>query len=65
MNLQYLHNEKNRVHVCGNVRRNEDEERKGEKEYVLCCTVKPSCKGHLKASITVVSVMYTMLGHSE
>ena len=32
---------------------------------VVCCTVEPSCKGHLKASITVVSVMYTMLGHSE
>ena len=32
---------------------------------VLCCTVEPNCKGHLKATITVVSVMYTMLGHSE
>ena len=32
---------------------------------VVYCTVKPSCKGHLKASITVVSVLYTELGHSE
>ena len=34
---------------------------------VVCCTVEPSCKGHLKASIIIiiVSVMYTMLGHSE
>ena len=32
---------------------------------VLCCTVEPSSKGHLKVSITVVSFMYTMLGHSE
>ena len=31
---------------------------------VVCCTVEPSCKGHLKASI-IVSFTYTMLGHSE
>ena len=32
---------------------------------VGCCTVKPSCKGHLKASIIIVSFMHTMLSHSE
>ena len=32
---------------------------------VVCCTVEPSCKGHLKASIIIVSFMHTMLGHSE
>ena len=31
---------------------------------VVCCTVEPSCKGHLKASI-IVSSTHTMLGHSE
>ena len=31
---------------------------------VVCCTVEPSCKGHLKASI-IVSFTHTMLGHSE
>ena len=31
---------------------------------VVCCTVEPSCKGHLKASI-IVSYTHTMLGHSE
>ena len=31
---------------------------------VVCCTVEPSCKGHLKAFI-VVSFTHTMLGHSE
>ena len=31
---------------------------------VVCCTVEPSCKGHLKASI-IVSFMHEMLGHSE
>ena len=31
---------------------------------VVCCTVEPSCKGHLKASI-IVSFTRTMLGHSE
>ena len=31
---------------------------------VVCCTVEPSCKGHLKASI-IVSFIHTMLGHSE
>ena len=30
----------------------------------VCCTVEPSCKGHLKASI-IVSFTHTMLGHSE
>ena len=32
---------------------------------VVCCTVEPSCKGHLKASIIIVSLTPTMLGHSE
>ena len=32
---------------------------------VVCCTVEPSCKGHLKTSIIIVSFMHTMLGHSE
>ena len=32
---------------------------------VVCCTVEPSCKGHLKACIIIVSFMHTMLGHSE
>ena len=32
---------------------------------VVCCTVEPSCKGHLKASIIIVSFTHTMLGHSE
>ena len=32
---------------------------------VVCCTVDPSCKGHLKASIIIVSFMHTMLGHSD
>ena len=32
---------------------------------VVCCTVEPSCKGHLKASIIIVSFTPTMLGHSE
>ena len=31
---------------------------------VVCCTVEPSCKGHLKASI-IVSFTHTMLDHSE
>ena len=31
---------------------------------VVCCTVEPSCKGHLKASI-IVSFTHIMLGHSE
>ena len=31
---------------------------------VVCCTVEPSCKGHLKACI-IVSFMHMMLGHSE
>ena len=31
---------------------------------VVCCTVEPSCKSHLKASI-IVSSTHTMLGHSE
>ena len=31
---------------------------------VVCYTVEPSCKGHLKASI-IVSFTHTMLGHSE
>ena len=31
---------------------------------VVCCTVEPSCKGHLKASI-IVSFTHTMLGNSE
>ena len=31
---------------------------------VVCCTVEPSCKGHLKASI-IVSFTHTMLRHSE
>ena len=33
--------------------------------FVGCCTVEPSCKGHLKASIIFVSFTHTMLGHSE
>ena len=32
---------------------------------VMCCIVEPSCKGHLKASIIIVSFTHTMLGHSE
>ena len=32
---------------------------------VVCCTVEPNCKGHLKACIIIVSFMHTMLGHSE
>ena len=32
---------------------------------VVCCTVEPSCKGHLKASIIIVSFTHTELGHSE
>ena len=32
---------------------------------VVCCTVEPSCKGHLKASIIIVSFTPTMQGHSE
>ena len=32
---------------------------------VVCCTVEPSCKGHLKTSIIIVSFTHTMLGHSE
>ena len=32
---------------------------------VVCCTVEPSCKGSLKASIIIVSLTPTMLGHSE
>ena len=32
---------------------------------VVCYTVQPSCKGHLKASIIIVSFTPTMLGHSE
>ena len=32
---------------------------------VVCCTVEPSCKGHLKASIIIVSFLHTVLGHSE
>ena len=31
---------------------------------VVCCTVEPSCKGHLKAS-DIVSFTHTVLGHSE
>ena len=31
---------------------------------VVCCTVEPSCKGYLKASI-IVSFTHTMLGHSK
>ena len=31
---------------------------------VVCCTVEPSCKGHLKASI-IVSLTHTMLRYSE
>ena len=31
---------------------------------VVCCTVEPSCKRHLKASI-IVSSTHTMLGRSE
>ena len=31
---------------------------------VVCCTMEPSCKGHLKASF-IVSSTHTMLGHSE
>ena len=31
---------------------------------VVCCTMEPSCKGHLKASI-IVSFTHTMLSHSE
>ena len=31
---------------------------------VVCYTVEPSCKGHLKASI-IVFFPHTMLGHSE
>ena len=33
--------------------------------HVVCCTVEPSCKGHLKAPIIIASFMPTMLGHSE
>ena len=29
---------------------------------VLCCTVEPSCTGHLNASIVIVSFMHIMLG---
>ena len=32
---------------------------------VVCCTVEPSCKGHFRASIVIVSFTHTMLGHSE
>ena len=32
---------------------------------VGCCTVEPSCKCHLKASIINVSFTHTMLGNSE
>ena len=32
---------------------------------VGCCTVEPSCKGHLKASIIIVSFPHPVLGHSE
>ena len=32
---------------------------------VVCCTVEPCCKGHLKASIIIVSFTHTMLDHSE
>ena len=32
---------------------------------VVCCSVEPSCKGHLKTSIIIVSFMHIMLGHSE
>ena len=32
---------------------------------VVCCTVEPSCKGHLKASIIIVSFTHTKLGYSE
>ena len=32
---------------------------------VVCCTVESSCKGHLKALISVVSFLHIMLGHSE
>ena len=32
---------------------------------VVSCTVEPSCKGHMKASIIIVSFMHTMLDHSE
>ena len=32
---------------------------------VGCCAVEPSCKGHLKTSITIVSFPHQVLGHSE
>ena len=32
---------------------------------VVCCTVEPSCKGHLKASIIIVPFTHTVLSHSE
>ena len=32
---------------------------------VVCCTVQPSCKVYLKASIIIVSFMHTTLGHSD
>ena len=30
---------------------------------VVCCTVEPSCRGHLKASIIFVSFPHPVLGH--
>ena len=32
---------------------------------VVCCTMEPSCKGHWKASIIIVSFPHPVLGHSE
>ena len=32
---------------------------------VVCCTVEPSYKDHLKTSITIVSFPHQVLGHSE
>ena len=32
---------------------------------VVCCTVEPSCKGHLKTAIIIVSFPHQVLGHSE
>ena len=32
---------------------------------VVCCTVEPSCKCHLKTSIIIVSFPHPVLGHSE
>ena len=32
---------------------------------VMCCTVEPSCKGHLKTSIIIVSFSRPVPGHGE